>query len=109
MSNESQVRDTLVGISTGDEHMSFITAATINLYGEALRRIHGRVLFGPSDVRAIAAIVNILFEHSTAEPEVPTIRTRELTEDERNGVLQGVTAAVEKPQTITRINPGRRV
>lgn len=105
MNANPTIRDTLVGISTGDEHMAFLTAATINLYSESLRRVHGRALFGPGDVLAVTSIVSILFERTTEQREDTVIRARELTEEERRKVLQGVTEEFDKP----KVAPMRRV
>ena len=101
MNAETPIRDTIIGIHTGEEHMAFLTAATINLYSEALRRIHNRALFAPADARAVAGIVATLYERTTEQREDVVIRARELTAEEQDAVLKGVTKEFETPKVAS--------
>ena len=53
----------------------------------------------------MTSIVSILFERTTEQREDTVIRARELTEEERRKVLQGVTEEFDKP----KVAPMRRV
>jgi hypothetical protein len=96
MTAQPSIREILSSIqSTEDKDQAFIVAATINLYSEANRRLHGRVLFSPSDVRNVLSILQILFEEPPIEAPNLEGRSRELTPEEAAKVMAGIERAVE--------------
>lgn len=96
------ITELLRGIdSTDDPNKTYVLAATLNLYLETMRRIHGRVLLHPGDVRAVldmayTMIVNPPVSEVTYQPES---RGRELTTTEENQLLNAI---AEKPMTARR-------
>lgn len=75
-------------ITAENDDVAFVFAASMNLYLEAKRRLHGRVILGPSDAKAILSMVDLL----TIEPEQKQLeptRSRELSTDEASQVLSG--------------------
>lgn len=80
------------------ENEAYIYAATHNLYGEVMRRIHGRVLMRPSDIKAVYQILDILYTNANLPIEV-TGRDHKLTEDEEKKLLEAMT---DKPEETTK-------
>lgn len=84
------ITDLLKGVndSPDDENKAYILAATFNLYTEAMRRFHGRILLGPGDIRAILDMAHtMIVTPPKAVKEVPILENRELTTAEAEQVL----------------------
>jgi hypothetical protein len=65
---------------------NFLTAATINLYLESLRR-DGRLLLAPQDIPILYDMISVITNPFKVTPIPDTARSRELTEEEREQVL----------------------
>lgn len=73
---------------------NFLTAAAINLYLESLRRV-GRLLLAPQDIPVLYDMVAVLTNPLQVSPVADTARARELSEEEREQVLN----PIEEPLT----------
>ncbi len=81
----------LATLNTGsDDDIAYIAAACYNLYAEANRRLRGRVLFGPADIKAMNQILDILL--TDREPEAMTKQGRafKLSDKEAEKLLEGI-------------------
>ena len=91
------ITDLLQGLDgTDDDNKTYILAASFNLYLEAMRRIHGRILLHPGDIRAVldmayTMIVNPPIVENTF---IPKARDRELTTTEQGDLLNAVASEV---------------
>lgn len=97
------ITDLLRGIDDADDsNKGFILAASFNLYLEAMRRVHGRVLLHPGDIRAVfdMAYTMLVKPPENVKQFVPISRDRELTQSEENSLLNAIT---EEP--IRRVVP----
>lgn len=69
-----------------DENKAYLLAATFNLYSEAMRRFHGRILLGPADIRAILEMAHTMIvvppQFKLASPK-PEERTLTVSEEEQ--------------------------
>jgi hypothetical protein len=65
---------------------NFLTAATINLYLESLRRV-GRLLLAPQDIETLYDMIRVITNPLQVVTIQDTARTRELNEKERQHVL----------------------
>lgn len=74
-------------VSEADDDAAFIVAATFNLYTEALRRISGRVLLGPADIKLALTICDHLLTPKPIEASVANGRSRELSKEESEELL----------------------
>ena len=87
------ITDLLRGLDgTDDDNKTYILAASFNLYLEAMRRIHGRILLHPGDIRAVLdmAYTMIVNPPLVEDTFVPKPRDRELTTTEKEDLLQAV-------------------
>lgn len=74
-----------------DKDIEFVLAATINLYAEALRRVHGRVLLAPNDVRRILDMAHaMLMQAGDVATFTQTGRDRQLSDAEKAELLNAV-------------------
>lgn len=88
---------TLRAIDPGsDDDLAFLFAATTNLYIEACRRLHGRVLLKPQDTQTIFAFISSILEAKVVDDYAPGQRSRQLTEAETAEVLGSVETAVRR-------------
>lgn len=88
------ITDLLKGVNDNpdDENKAYLLAATFNLYSEAMRRMHGRVLLNAGDVRAILDMAyTMIVQPPKAKIETPKIEERELTIVEQDQVLKAIT------------------
>jgi len=86
---DRSIRVILSDLNASEENdVTFITAAVLNLYSEANRRIHGKVLFTGADVRNVLSICDTLLSPREPEPAIaPPQRGRELTAAESKSVM----------------------
>lgn len=87
------ITDLLRGIDdNSDADKGYILAASFNLYLEAMRRVHGRVLLHPGDIRAVFDMAYTMLVKPPAKEEqfVPQARDRELTVVEQDQLLNAV-------------------
>lgn len=73
-----------------DDDVAYITAATVNLYMEALRRISKRILLGPQDIRDILTIVDMITSIKDQGPALAPGRSHQPTEEEGASILEAV-------------------
>lgn len=66
--------------------LNFLTASTINLYLESLRR-DGRMLLAPQDIPILYDLIKTFTIPLQVTPVEDTARSRELTDEERDHVL----------------------
>lgn len=97
MTDQSSIRSILASITADDdENAAFIIAAAFNLYQEAIRKVQGRILLGPQDIRNVLSICAILLrEQPPAEQASASGRARELTDGEKKSLL-AVEQAIER-------------
>lgn len=90
MTDQSSIRSILATLTADDdESEAFLMAAAFNLYAEAMRRVRGRALLGPSDIRNVFSICQLLLQKDPPA-QVQTFahaRSRELTEEEKAHLL----------------------
>lgn len=78
--------------NTGHEDdIAYTIAGAINLYAEARRRLHGRVLFTPNDVRAIFTMIEVLITDTKVDDPLPDSRPRELSTEESEELMTAIT------------------
>jgi hypothetical protein len=89
MTDQSSIRSILASLQAGDdENVAFLIAAAFNLYHEAIRKVQGRILLGPTDIRNVLSICSILLsEQPPAEKASAAGRARELSEEEKAQLL----------------------
>ncbi len=81
----------LATLNTGsDDDIAYIAAACYNLYAEANRRLRGRVLFGPADIKALNQILDILLTDREVEPIPKAGRAFKLNDEEAEKLLEGI-------------------
>lgn len=88
------ITDLLRGLDqTDDGNKTYILAASFNLYLEAMRRIHGRVLLHPGDIRAVLdmAYTMVVNPPTMDRPYAVEARDRELTSVEEESLLNAIT------------------
>lgn len=93
----TSLKDILKGIDIReDTDIAFVVAASINMYLETMRRIHGRMLLGPQDAVNLFYMIDMLLSPTPApSPSEPkSVRTRELTEEESQQLLKAIEPAV---------------
>lgn len=95
------ITDLLKGVNDNqdDENKAYLLAATFNLYTEAMRRFHGRILLGPGDIRAILDMAyTMIVQPPRPIRETPKVEDRDLT-------------SIEKEQLVNAVapEPGRRL
>ena len=76
-----------------DKDVNFIIAAGFNLYIEATKRLHGRVLLTPSDIETMFAMVDTLMTERVHGLVEPAARSSKLSEEEENKLLNAVEAS----------------
>lgn len=97
------ITDLLRGLDhTDDDNKTYILAASFNLYLEAMRRIHGRALLHPGDIRSVldmayTMIVNPPTVEKSFEPT--TARDRKLTNVEEEHLMNAIAPS---PATTAR-------
>lgn len=94
------ITDLLKGVNDNqdDENKAYLLAATFNLYTEAMRRFHGRILLGPGDIRAILDMAyTMIVTPPKPVKEVPKVEERELTTIEEDQLMHAVA-----PESIGR-------
>lgn len=79
--------------------LNFLTASTINLYLESLRR-SGRVLLAPQDIPVLWDMIHVITNPLAVTPVKDTGRTRELTEAERATVLEAAETSAEPEAAV---------
>lgn len=79
--------------SGSEDDITYIIAATYNLYAEANRRLRGRVLFGPNDIKALHSIIDTLLTERENDPIPAKGRPFKLSDKESDSLL---TALEEK-------------
>lgn len=104
------ILDTLKALNTAEEADNlFITAATINLYNESIRRIRGQVLYAPTDVRNLLQMLELLL--GATKPEVaqfaPKASRRKLSQTEEEQILKAIEA--ETVQDIDEVIQSKAV
>ena len=82
--------------NAAEADVSFAVAATLNLYQEILRRVHGRVLLKPEDVQNVLKIVDMMLSADITQEYTHTGRKREPDEKELEQVLEGKTEEVKR-------------
>lgn len=91
----SNLSDLLTKITEGaDGDRAYILAAAFNLYNESRRRLFGRVLFTPNDVKALGQIINLLLLDTEVDAPLAPTRSRGLTVEEEKSLLEGVTKQI---------------
>lgn len=97
MTDQSSIRSILANLTADDdENAAFLIAAAFNLYQEAIRKVQGRILLGPQDVRNVLQICAILLaEQPPVEQASASGRARELSESEKKSLL-AVEQAIER-------------
>lgn len=89
----------LQGINAeADENKLYVLTGTINLYMEAIRRCHGRVLFNTGDILTILDMAHtmIVSQPKPVMLEPATKENRELSQTEADMVEGGVVAAMRR-------------
>lgn len=76
--------------AASEDDIAFVTAAALNLYSESRRRIHGRILYTPADIRAIFAMIDTLLTDRSVDQFIATGRPRKLTSDEEKNLLNAI-------------------
>jgi len=90
-SKPPSIAQMLATLNTGsDDDIAYIAAATYNLYAEANRRLRGRVLFGPSDIKALNEILDILLTDRQSDPIPKAARSFKLSDEEAEKLLEGI-------------------
>lgn len=91
MEDTTRITETLASLAHAeDADSAYIIAATINLYSESLRRVGGRVLYGPDDAKALIGIINtFLSVKDIIHSYRPAVTRAEPTEDEKGTLLFG--------------------
>lgn len=87
------ITELLRGIDdSSDDNKGFILAATFNLYLEAMRRCHGRILLHPGDIRAILNMAHTMLVKPPIPPQsfAPQAKDRELTSVEQDQLLNAI-------------------
>jgi hypothetical protein len=86
----------------------FLTASAINIYLESLRS-DGRVILYPQDIPILYELIHVITNPIKAVPVEDTARSRELTEGERQHVLQAIlpdtNATMKSIADIQEIDP----
>jgi len=77
-----------------DSDQAFIIAAAFNLYSESLRRISGRVLLGPDDIKPLLAMIQDLLIVKTSDGNYASPRARKPSPEEEQTLLQVVETKV---------------
>lgn len=81
----------LATLNTGsDDDIAYIAAACYNLYAEANRRLRGRILLGPSDIKAMHQILDILLTDREPEAILKAPRAFKLSPEEEDTLLDGI-------------------
>lgn len=93
----STLSELLTNITQGaDDDRAYILAAALNLYSESRRRLYGRVLFTPNDIRSLGQITSLLLLDTEVDTPLAPARSRELTTEEEKGLLEGLERKVER-------------
>jgi DNA-directed RNA polymerase specialized sigma24 family protein len=93
---------TLDSIASADsDEAAFLTAATINLYTEALRRRAGRVLFTPADVKALDTILKLILNPKTDVEYKPGNRQVGPSPVEQKTILEATERAIDQLKEAT--------
>ena len=71
-----------------DADVAYLFAATLNLYSEALRRRAGRIMYGPTDVKAVLDIVNTLLACNELTQEYVSTRSIVPSKEEAQAVME---------------------
>ena len=89
----------LATLNSGNEDdIAFIAAAAHNLYNEANRRLRGKVLLSPMDVKALSQILDILLTDRYDGPEAfepAKSRPFKLTDEESDHLLKAISNKTE--------------
>lgn len=89
------IRSILNDLETGEESdCAFIVAAGINLYQESLRRISGRTLMGPDDIKPLFEMIQNLLIVKTIDGTFAAKRVTRPSEEEEQTLLQVVETKV---------------
>ena len=85
------IRDMLRTLNSAeDKDADFVIACAFNIYLESLKRLHNRVLLGPSDIKAMLAMADILLTERTHVDYVPAQRSARLAPEEEQKLLNVV-------------------
>ena len=100
------IHETIQGLlQAEDRDASFLIAAQINLYSEALRRRAGRTLWGPSDVQVLLHMINILLTPMDMEQTFIPNRAIRPSETEESAILQATEDAMLASATPAEAAP----
>src|SRR5215475_14174771 len=101
---ENNITTTIVALrDKPSADKNFLFAATLNLYGESLRRMSGRILYGPADVERITRIFDLITNHPrSGELYEPAKRPSTASIGEELAILaaQMTDAAAEKAEPV---------
>ena len=85
--------------SGSEDDIAYIVAAAHNLYNEANRRLRGRVLLTPQDIKALSTVLDLILTDRYDGPESfkpSEARPFKLTEDEESLLLKAMEQNKEK-------------
>jgi hypothetical protein len=93
----TSIHEAITSLLEGENADSaFIVAAAINIYNDAMRRRHGRLIYGPADVLALFEICKILLDdRSDQRGFAGGSRSARPSAEEEEAILTAVTDAVE--------------
>lgn len=90
--------DIIKSVNRGaDDDVAYVIAVAINAYNESRRRLHGRVLYTPNDVKALLNIVDTLIRDTPINAPLTPPRAYELTIEERDKLLNSLEAPMVEP------------
>lgn len=91
MTSSPTIKEILLELNSAEnDNIAFIFAAALNLYTENLRRVHGRVIWTPFDVKSFLSILDVMFREKGPEAQVEAKRQRKLTVEEEAALLSSM-------------------
>lgn len=85
----STISDIIRRVNTAEEGDNlFLFAAAINLYGQSMLRVRGASLYGPTDVRDLLTMVEILLEAKKPnQPDFKPLPKAKLTAEQEQQLM----------------------